>query len=95
MTGLRLFLIWLLLILLLAAEFGCVQIWGWSGIAPALGACMAIVVAFAFMHLRAGSGLMHIFVIAGLFWLGVLFSLGSMDPLTRHDIPVSSRTMPE
>ncbi len=82
---------WLLLMLLLAAEFG-VSFLPFRRVGPvvivATGAAMVVVVGFAFMHLRRASGLAQMFALAGIFWLLVLMTLGSMDPLTRTDYPV-------
>lgn len=47
------------------------------------------VVALSFMRLRAGGALTTVFAVAGVFWLRVMMGLGSMDPATRTDIPVS------
>jgi cytochrome c oxidase subunit 4 len=51
--------------------------------ALAIGTTKARLVAAIFMELRHRSGLTLVFAGAGLFWLGILLYLGSMDFLTR------------
>jgi hypothetical protein len=41
------------------------------------------------MEIRRGSVLMRAFALGALFWLLILLGLGSADPLTRTDYPVS------
>lgn len=84
----RALLLWLLLMLLLAGQFGIAIGLRWSGAAPFIGLVMVVVVAFGFMHLRESANLMRIFALSGLVWLGVLLGLGSLDAFTRHDVPV-------
>jgi cytochrome c oxidase subunit 4 len=52
-------------------------------VALAIGTIKAGLVAAIFMELRHRSGLTLVFAGAGLFWLGILLWLGSMDFLTR------------
>ena len=60
--------------------------------APLVGAGMAILVALTFMRLVRTPGLPAAFALAAVFWLAVLLGLGSLDPATRHDVPVPPRT---
>jgi len=53
--------------------------------APLVGLAMIAVVVTCFMRLQKGSPLMHVFALAGLFWLCLLVGLGSVDFLTRTD----------
>lgn len=52
-------------------------------VALGIGTIKAVLVAAIFMELRHRSGLTLTFAGAGLFWLGILLWLGSMDFLTR------------
>jgi cytochrome c oxidase subunit 4 len=78
---------WLVLMLLLGAELLATLAHA-AMLALPVGLAMACVVAMGFMHLRSTSPLSRIFATAGLFWLIVLLTLGTMDPLTRTDYPV-------
>jgi cytochrome c oxidase subunit 4 len=51
--------------------------------ALAIGTIKAAIVAAVFMELRRRGSQTLIFAAAGLFWLGILLWLGSMDFLTR------------
>ena len=95
MTALRpLLLAWGALMLLLLAQLGTALLLHVPASASVFGMVAAAVVVVAFMRIRAGSPLMHIFGAAGLFWLIVLLALGHLDPLTRADLPVSLTTQP-
>lgn len=52
-------------------------------VALTIGTIKAGLVAAIFMELRHRGGLTLVFAGAGLFWLGILLWLGSMDFLTR------------
>jgi cytochrome c oxidase subunit IV len=52
-------------------------------VAIAIGTIKAAIVAAIFMELRQRGARTFIFAGAGLFWLGILLWLGSMDFLTR------------
>ena len=84
----RTWLLWLLLLVLAAIEFGVGHLKGGGGATPFIGLLMAVLVAVGFMRLREAPGLAAVFALAGVFWICVLMGLGSMDPATRHDIPV-------
>jgi cytochrome c oxidase subunit IV len=79
---------WLVLILLLAAEL-LTTLTHFGVLSLPIGIVMACAVAMFFMHLRRSSPLSRIFVAAGVFWLLVLLGLGTIDPLTRTNYPVS------
>lgn len=76
--------IWLVLMLLLGLEF-LVR----GGAALAVGGAMATFVALTYMRLAKTGGTASAFALAAVFWLMVMFGLGSMDPATRHDIAVA------
>ncbi len=89
MTLLETFGIWLLLMLLLGIEF-----FTRGAAATAIGATMALIVALTYMRLARTRGVSPAFALATVFWLLVLFGLGSMDPATRSDIGVSIHSEP-
>lgn len=86
MTALRVFLVWLLLLVLVAAELLLSRLTAGAALVPGIGLIMAAIVATAFMRLGRENGLPTIFALAGVFWLLVLMGLGGLDPLTRHDV---------
>ncbi len=89
MSALRsLVLAWGGLVLLLLVQLGSALLLHLPATASVFGVAEAMVVVVAFMRIRSGSPLMHIFGAAGLFWLVVLLALGSLDPATRTDFPV-------
>lgn len=49
-----------------------------------LAVAMLVVVAFAFMNLARAPLIVKGFAVAAMFWLIVLFGLGTMDALTRN-----------
>jgi hypothetical protein len=55
---------------------------------------MVIIVSMTFMRLARAPDVASAFALAGVFWLAVLMGLGSLDPATRHDMPVAVRTVP-
>lgn len=65
---------------------------------PGLGIAIALTIAFIkailvvlyFMHVRISSRLTQIFVLAGLFWLGILITITLADYLSRPWLPMSS-----
>jgi hypothetical protein len=79
--------IWLILVLLLGLEF-LVR----GGAALAIGGAMATFVALTYMRLAKTGGTASAFALAGVFWLMVMFGLGSMDPATRHDLAIARQT---
>jgi cytochrome c oxidase subunit 4 len=48
-----------------------------------IAATKALIVGFFFMHLRTSSGLIKIIATAGIFLLGILFTLGMSDYVSR------------
>jgi len=79
--------IWLILMLLLGLEFLVRGV-----VAVAIGGAMATFVALTYMQLVKTGGTASAFALAAVFWLMVMFGLGSMDPATRHDVGVAQRT---
>ena len=89
----RLIFGWLLLLVLLAVEFGLSFLTMAPGLRTLLmvpAAAMVAVVAVVFMEIRDGPVIVRGFAAAGLVWLFVLLFLGSMDPMTRTDYQVPS-----
>ena len=93
MNGMPVVLIWLALMLGLAAELAAAWL-GMQAITPFIGIALALLVAFTFMRLASSRGLVTIFAFAGVFWLCVLLALGSLDAATRTNITVVQRTQP-
>lgn len=52
-------------------------------VAIAIAVCKAVLVVLYFMHVRFSSRITSVFVIAGVLWLGIMFSLTLDDYLTR------------
>jgi cytochrome c oxidase subunit IV len=52
-------------------------------VALAIACFKAIIVALFFMHVKYSTRLIKLTVIAGLYWLGILFALTMSDYLTR------------
>lgn len=55
---------------------------------PGIGLAMVAVTGLGFMRLRASGTLATVFAMAGLFWLCIMMTLGSMDSATRSDMAV-------
>lgn len=49
----------------------------------------ATLVVLFFMHVKQSSKLTKVFVLAGLFWVGILLTLTSSDYISRHWLPES------
>jgi hypothetical protein len=82
----RILLMWILLLLIGAAELltsylPLAPAWRPVLLVPAV--LMVIVVAVGFMEVCKGPAIIRAFAVASLFWLLVLLALGSADPLTR------------
>ncbi|MDN5005667.1 cytochrome C oxidase subunit IV family protein [Bradyrhizobium sp. GCM10027634] len=74
----------LLALLALTVVMAYVPLGAGNGVvALTIGTIKAGLVAAIFMELRHRGGLTLVFAGAGLFWLGILLWLGSMDFLTR------------
>lgn len=75
--------VWLVLLLLVLAEF---LIRGLA--AMALGGAAVVIVTLTFMRLARTRNVSQAFALATVFWLLVLMGIGSLDSATRHDIAV-------
>jgi cytochrome c oxidase subunit IV len=89
----RLLLAWVLLMILLAVEFGASFLpLGRSArplvLVPAV--LMVGTVGTLFMQIGRGPTIVRLFAVAALLWLTVLLGLGSLDPLTRTDYHVQA-----
>jgi cytochrome c oxidase subunit IV len=83
---LRLVLTWVLLLILLAIQFGVSRLPLGPGMAPVVlvpAVLMAGLAGVVFMEVRKGPGIVRLFAVASLLWLTILLGLGSLDPLTR------------
>ena len=78
--------------MLLGGQLLAARLRGGADTAPLFGVVMATIVAFSFMQVRSGPGLIRVAAMTGAFWLVILLGLGSLDPLTRADHPISMRT---
>jgi cytochrome c oxidase subunit 4 len=56
-------------------------------IAMAIAFTKATLVVFFFMHVRQGSALTKLFVVAGLFWFAILIALTFSDYFSRQWLP--------
>jgi cytochrome c oxidase subunit IV len=90
MSRLSLF-VWLGLLLLFGLELG-LTLAGYGVIAPLIGFGMAVTIVFGFMRLGRAPSLSRFFAGAAAFWLLVLFGLGSVDFVTRIDVPVATNS---
>lgn len=81
-----LLLVYLACLMLLAATIGVAQL-ELGALNPLLNLSIAslkaLLIAWFFMHLREGSGLVRVFAASALFWLLILFGLSLSDYLTR------------
>jgi cytochrome c oxidase subunit 4 len=79
-------LVYLALLCLLALTIGAAQL-QLGVLKPVanlgIATVKAVLIAWFFMHVREGSGLVRLFSGAALFWLLILFGLGLSDYLTR------------
>jgi cytochrome c oxidase subunit 4 len=86
----RLFVAWITLLFLLVIEIAASFVHMPRSFRPLIlivAASMAAVIATCFMEVNRGPDLVRLFAIAGLVWLAILLSLGSLDPLTRYTYP--------
>jgi len=82
----RLLLAWVLLMVLLAIEFGASFLPLDRSARPLVlipAVLMVGVVGTIFMEVERGPAIVRLFAIAGLLWLTILLGLGSLDPMTR------------
>lgn len=87
----RLLQAWILLMVLLAIEFGASFLPLERSARPLVlvpAVLMVGAVAMLFMQIGRGPTIVRLFAVAGLLWLSILLGLGSLDPLTRTDYPV-------
>jgi cytochrome c oxidase subunit IV len=90
----KLLLTWLGLLALLALEVGASFLPLHASDRPLLlipALAMVGIVAMVFMQVGRGPVIVRLFAAAGVLWLVILLALGSLDPLTRIDYPVTSR----
>jgi cytochrome c oxidase subunit 4 len=88
----KLLLTWLGLLVLLALEVGASFLPLRASDRPLLlipALAMVGIVAMVFMQVGRGPLIVRLFAAAGVLWLVILLALGSLDPLTRIDYPVS------
>ena len=84
---------WVVLLVLLAIQFGASFLPLDPSLRPLLlvpAALMLAAVATMFMQIGRGPVLVRVFAAAGLLWVSILLGLGSLDPLTRHDYTSST-----
>lgn len=82
----HLLLAWVLLMVLLAIEFGASALPFDRSARPLVlipAVLMVGVVGTIFMEVGRGPEIVRLFAAAGLLWLGILLGLGSLDPMTR------------
>jgi hypothetical protein len=84
---------WVLLMVLLAIEFGASFLpldrsYRPLVLIPAM--LMVWVVGTVFMEVARGPDIVRLFAVAGLLWLSFQLGLGSLDPLTRIDYLVQT-----
>lgn len=89
--------VWLALAGLFALELagaltGFGHVFGGFLLVPA--AVMVALVGRFYMRIRESGGLATFFALAAVFWLLVLLGLGSIDPMTRTDYPVTVTEYP-
>jgi cytochrome c oxidase subunit 4 len=87
----RLWLTMVLLLVLLAIEFGVSFLPLDRGARPVVlfpSVLMVGAVGTIFMEVGRGPEIVRLFAAAGLLWLTILLGLGSLDPLTRTDYHV-------
>jgi succinate-acetate transporter protein len=84
---------WLLLMVLLAIEFGASFLPLDRSTRPLIlipAVLMVWVVGTVFMEVGRGPDIVRLFAVAGLLWLSFQLGLGSLDPLTRIDYLVQT-----
>ena len=89
----RLVWTWVVLLVLLAIQFGASFLPLSPSLRPLLlgpAALMLAAVATMFMQIGRGPALVRVFSAAALLWVSILLGLGSLDPLTRTDYPLAT-----
>ena len=87
----KLTLVWVFLMAIAGAEFvvsGARMEMANRPVLLCFAGVMVVTIAFAFMHLGRAPMIAKGFAVAAIFWLIVLFGMGSMDALTRNWYPV-------
>ncbi len=82
--------VWLALLILLGATIGLAYVpLGHMHIvmAIAIAFAKAILIVLFFMHVKYKAKIIWVYVTAGLFWLGIMFTLALGDYLTRSWLP--------
>lgn len=78
----------LLLLVLLAMEFGASFLPLGRAARPLVlipSMLMVGIIGAVFMEVGQGPAIVRLFAVAGLLWLSILLGLGSLDPMTRTD----------
>jgi len=91
----RLWLTLVLLLVLLAMEFGASFLPLDRSARPLVlipAALMVGVVGTIFMEVGRGPEIIRLFAVAALLWLSILLGLGSLDPMTRIEYQVQAAT---
>ncbi len=91
MNRAALLLVWLVLLVLLAAEFLFARI-GLGLVSVGIGFVMVGMIAVFYMQLARAPALSRVFALAGVFWLMILLGLTGMDIFTRTDVIVPLQT---
>ena len=82
---------WIVLVVLLGVEIAAALFHaGW--ITAVVAPLMIAIVVTAFMKIRSESSQSRIFAMAGLFWLAIMLSLGSLDFIVRRNVPAPQTT---
>lgn len=87
----------LALLVLFALELaGAFTGWGhiFGGLLLVPAGIMVVLVGVFFMRVGESGGLAKFFALAAIFWLLILLGLGSIDPMTRTDYPVTVTQYP-
>jgi cytochrome c oxidase subunit IV len=85
------FVIWVILIILTGTTLwvGELELGEWNVVvAVTIAVIKATLVALFFMHIKGSASITKIFVIAGLFWMSILFVLTLGDYNSRGWLPV-------
>jgi len=89
----RLLLAWMLLLVLLAIEFGASFLPLDRSARPLVLIPAVLMVGVAgtiFMEVGRGPEIIRLFAVAALLWLSILLGLGSLDPMTRIEYQVQA-----
>lgn len=90
----RIVIVWVALLVGVPIEL-LLMVAGAGLVAPLIALIMAAIVVAVPMELPSAPNAGRIFALAGVFWLVfMLFGLGTLDPLTRHDQPTHFHSEP-